>query len=107
MARMALLSAEFVVFLKDLLKIYLHLNQDTVDYFVGTGQAQNFYSATNGIGQYYYRIPDIGQNTIGFKAKNTMIFVSKPNITQTNRDLKKTVTKQETNKKNLLFTPLQ
>ena len=39
MARMALLSAEFVVFLKDLLKIYLHLNQDTVDYFVGTGQA--------------------------------------------------------------------
>ena len=39
-ARMTLLSAKFVVFLKDLLKLYLHVNQDTVDYFVGTGSAQ-------------------------------------------------------------------
>ena len=38
-ARMTLLSTEFIVFLKGLLKLYLHVNQDTVDYFVGTGSA--------------------------------------------------------------------
>ena len=41
-ARTALLSAEFVVFLKGLLKLYFHENQDTVDYFAGNGSAQNF-----------------------------------------------------------------
>ena len=41
-ARTTLLSAKFVVFLKGLLKLYLHVNQDTVDYFVGTGLAQDF-----------------------------------------------------------------
>ena len=40
----------------------------------------------------------MGQKTIGFKAKNTMKFVSKPNTTQANRDLQKTATKLETNK---------
>ena len=45
----ALLSAEFVVFLKGLLKFYFYVNQDTVDYFVGTGH-RTFNSATNGIG---------------------------------------------------------
>ena len=41
-ARTALLSAEFVDFPKGLLKLYLHVNQDNVDYFVGTCSAQNF-----------------------------------------------------------------
>ena len=36
------LPAEFVAFLKRLLKLYLHINQETVDYFVGTDLAQNF-----------------------------------------------------------------
>ena len=39
-ARMTLLSTEFIVFLKGLLKLYLHVNQDTVDFFIGTGLAQ-------------------------------------------------------------------
>ena len=37
---MTLLSAEFIIFLKGLLKLYLHVNQDTVDFFIGTGLAQ-------------------------------------------------------------------
>ena len=41
-SRAALLSAEFVVFLKGILKLYLHVNLDTAEYFVGTGSAQNF-----------------------------------------------------------------
>ena len=41
-ARTTLLSAKFVVFFKGLSKLYLHVNQDTVEYFVGTGSAQNF-----------------------------------------------------------------
>ena len=48
-ARTALLSAEFVVSLEGLLKLYYHVNQDTVDYFVGTGSAQNFQQYNNGI----------------------------------------------------------
>ena len=39
-ARPTLLSAKFAVFLKGLLKIYLHVNQGTADYFVGTGSAK-------------------------------------------------------------------
>ena len=48
-ARTALLSAEFVVSLEGLLKLYFHVNQDTVDYVVGTGSAQNFQQYNNGI----------------------------------------------------------
>ena len=41
-ARTSLLSAKFLVFLKGFLKLYLHVNQDIVDYFVGAGSVQNF-----------------------------------------------------------------
>ena len=39
-ARATLLSAKFVVFFRDLLKLYLHVNRETANYFFGTGSAQ-------------------------------------------------------------------
>ena len=41
-ARTTLLLAKFVVFLKGLLKLYLHVNQDTVVYFDATGLTQQY-----------------------------------------------------------------
>ena len=39
-ARATLLSAKFVVFFRGLLKLYLHVNRETANYFFATGSAQ-------------------------------------------------------------------